>query len=757
MAGSEDILGQSIQVVWTRGLNMVTTTDKPNKRDFRKRVDHAVADESLRTALGRALPEFGRRRIAAFADQDFAGGRRQVRDLKAHAIANLPELIEQFTHEAEAVGAVVHMAATPDDARRIITELATERQAKLVVKSKSMVTEEIQLNPALEAAGLEVVETDLGEWIMQLAHEHPSHLIAPAVHKTREQVAELFSRETGRDLPPDPVELVKVARERLRQSFIDADIGISGANAAIADTGTLVIVSNEGNGRLVTTLPPVHIALVGIEKIVPTLDDAAAILKVLPRSGTGQKITSYVSFITGPSRSADIELTLTVGVHGPKELHIVLLDNGRWQARDDADLHETLHCIRCGACSNVCPPYQIVGGHVFGHIYTGPIGLVMTALHHGLENAAGPQSLCVSCNACQTVCPAEIPIPRMILDVRERVVEAFGLPLMKEAGLGRWSKPSSGQRWAGLAARASNLIADDQGIIRTIPLNSKLTEGRALIAPAKRPLREIVRREGLPDRPVLPTSRAKDMRVAFFPGCLTDRLLPDMGEAVLKVLRACGCDVWFPVDQHCCGLVAFNSGDAARGRTMAQQTIRMLEGLEVRYVLTNSTSCLAAIVHDYAHAFRNDPEWRDRAARQAEKLIDFTTFIDEIARLDPADFPRVAETQPVTYHDACQSANALGLGEGARRIICDLLGYELREMIDSKVCCGFGGSFAIDYPQVSSAILGKKLGNIEDTAAEIVVSDNPGCLMQIRGGFAARSGRTRVLHLAQLMVERLPV
>lgn len=735
---------------------MVTTAGKPNKRDFRRRVDRAVADESLRTALGRALPEFGRRRIAAFADQDFPMQRRRVRDLKANAIANLPDLVEQFIREAEAVGAVVHMASTSEDARRIITEIATERQAKLVVKSKSMVSEEIQLNPALEAAGLDVVETDLGEWIMQLAHEHPSHLIAPAVHKTREQVAELFSRETGQDLPPDPVELVKVARERLRQSFIDADIGISGANVAIAESGTLVIVSNEGNGRLVTTLPPVHIALLGIEKIVPTLDDATAILKVLPRSGTGQKITSYVSFVTGPSRSADIELTLTVGVHGPKELHIVLLDNGRWATREDADLHEALHCIRCGACSNVCPPYQIVGGHQFGHIYTGPIGLVMTAIHHGLDNAAGPQSLCVSCNACETVCPAEIPIPRMILDVRERVVDAFGLPPLKNAGLARWSKPSSGQRWAALASRAASLIADDEGVIRDIPLDGKLTGGRALIAPARRPLREIVRRDRFPEAPVLRSSHVKGVRVAFFPGCLTDRLLPEMGEAVLSVLRACGCDVRFPVDQHCCGLVAFNSGDDTRGRVMAKQTIRMLEGLNARYVLTNSTSCLAAIVQDYAHTFQDDPEWRARAARQAEKMIDFTTFIDEVARLDPADFPQPAQPQTVTYHDACQSANVLGLGEGARRIIIDLLGCELREMHDSKVCCGFGGSFAIDYPQVSSAILGKKLGNIKDTAAEIVVSDNPGCLMQIRGGFAARNGTTRVLHLAQLVAERLP-
>ena len=427
-------------------------------KDFQRRLDAAIDDPNLATALHRALSTFRDRRAVAFADLDFEAMRSDMHRRKADAIARLPELIEQFTQQAEAIGAVVHLARTPQDACQIIGDLAAERKVKLAVKSKSMATEEIQLNDHLESRKIDSRETDLGEWILQLAGEHPSHLIAPAIHKTREEVAQIFSKKLKiRKVPDDPKEMVKIARERLRKSFINAGMGITGANVAIADTGTIGIVTNEGNADLVSTLPPIHVAVLGVEKIVPTIDDAVAMLKLLPRSGTAQKITSYVSFITGPSRTSDIELVPVVGVHGPKEMHIVLLDNGRLQAREDPELLDTLYCIRCGACSNVCPPYQVVGGHLFGYIYTGPIGLPLTAIHHGLGNAADPQSLCVSCNACATVCPAEIPIPQLILNVRARVTEEFGLPRMKEEAFDRWTEPSEGDRWvrrASLAARA---------------------------------------------------------------------------------------------------------------------------------------------------------------------------------------------------------------------------------------------------------------------------------------------------------------
>ncbi|HEX2280340.1 MAG TPA: (Fe-S)-binding protein, partial [Thermomicrobiales bacterium] len=305
-----------------------------------------------------------------------------------------------------------------------------------------------------------------------------------------------------------------------------------------------------------------------------------------------------------------------------------------------------------------------------------------------------------------------------------------------------------------LAARASALVSDDERVIRRIPLMPDATMNRTLTAPARHPLRERIRKNGRPTTTGLPSSKAAGMKVAYFPGCLIDRVLPEMGEAVLDVLEACGCDVSFPPDQHCCGLIALNVGDRVRGRKMAEQTIRMLEGVDADVIVTNSTSCLAAIAQDYQLLFQDDPEWRDRARVQAARLTEFSSFIVDVAHINPEDLPAAAP-QTVTVHDACQSANALGLGAASRQIVTDLLGYDLREMRDSTVCCGFGGSFSMDYPSVSTAILGKKLHNAGETGASLIVADNPGCLMQIRGGLTARGSNMRALHVAELLAERI--
>ena len=389
------------------------------------------------------------RRDKAFESFDFEKGRADLKQRRTANLERLPELVDQFKQRLEAVGGKVHFAKDANEARDIIGQICwnagsgrASRARMVVTKVKSMASEEIELNPYLEGLGMEVVETDLGERMVQLTHTHPSHLIAPAIHLTKEDAARVF----GTDATVEAIQLH--VRESLRQKFIDASVGISGANMAIAETGTVVIVTNEGNADLTTTLPPVHIALFGIDKLVATLDDAVAVLRMLPRSGTGQVMSSYVNWITGPSRSADIEQSLTIGVHGPREMHCVILDNGRETMRQDPVFRDALTCIRCGACSNACPPFMAVSGHQFGHIYTGPIGLVLTPFHHGMDAADLPNTLCTQCNACQDICPVDIPLPRQILEHRRSGRKS----LRKRAVLGVWKRPEVADRLMRTAA-----------------------------------------------------------------------------------------------------------------------------------------------------------------------------------------------------------------------------------------------------------------------------------------------------------------
>ncbi|MBI2886587.1 MAG: LUD domain-containing protein [Chloroflexi bacterium] len=763
-------------------------------RPFKQRLRQALDSPNLEVALERALTRFRELRAASFAPGEFQERRRDLARRKTDFVQRLPELVERFKAEAEAVGAVVHLARDAQEACRIVGRLARERGVKLVVKSKSMATEEIGLNAYLEERGVRAVETDLGEWIIQLAGEHPSHLIAPAVHKTKEEVAELFSRVTQQEIPPDIEQLVQVARREMRQAFIEADMGVTGTNIAIAESGTLVLVTNEGNGRLVSALPPVHVAILGVEKIVPTLEDAAAVLRLLPRSATGQKLSVYTSFITGPSRTGDIELSMTTGVHGPKEVHIILLDNGRWAAREDPELWETLRCIRCGACSNVCPSYQAVGGHAFGYVYTGPIGLIFTAQHHGLENAAGPQSLCASCNACETVCPVEIPLPRLILEVRQRWVAQEGLPWAKRTALEAFAKPEAFQRWLAIGRFVQGPFKQADGFLRvpftpgfrSLPALPELTLHQRMAG--RRPEPAEGRQPAMAD-PRLAGSPVEAKRVALFGGCITNLLYPEMGEAVAAVLEALGAQVDYPQEQWCCGLALLNAGDRAGGLPLARQTIEVLERCGADYIVSGAASCVVAIQQDYPELFKHEPEWRARAEAVGKRLVDFTSFLERVAGLskvvrEPLMVSRVypelvlsnveglAEGnherslgQNVTYHDACQSLNCLGLKEEGRRLL-RAAGIEVAEMQDSGVCCGFGGSFSLDHPEVSERLLRRKLRNILATGAATVVADNPGCILHLRGGLDAQlrvlreageavPDRVRVLHLAELLAEGL--
>jgi iron-sulfur cluster protein len=715
-----------------------------SKTEFKRRLDRALGSDRLRTALRRALPALGERRDARIREVDWEGLRADLTLRKAKAIDDLPALVERFTVEAEAVGAKVYRAVDAEEARRIVTAICRAKKAKLVVKSKSMATEEIGLTDHLEAQGIHAVETDLGEWIIQLAGERPSHLIAPAIHKTREEVAQLFAKVVGHPVPDDTASLVAIARKELRQSFLDADIGITGGNALIAETGTLMLVTNEGNADLATTLPAVHIAVVGIEKIVPTLDDAIAIVKLLARSATGQKITSYTQFITGPSRSADIELKTQIGVHGPKELHFVLLDNGRTAMRDDPLFRDALRCIRCGACSNVCPSYLEVGGHVFGHIYTGPIGLVVSPWHHGIESVAHEQAMCMGCNACDTVCPVSIPLAALITDVRAKAAEKTGMPWTKRLFLRQWSTPERIDRLTGWLATFQNPLRRD-GNVR-LPFGP-IAQEKSLPAVADRPLHYRAR-EVTQTNPAAPVTR-----VAIFPSCIIDRFLPGAGYAAARVLQAMGAEIHVVEGRRCCGLPQLNGGDRATAMAMAQAAIEALERVDADRIVIPSSSCAITIAQDYARMLAAEPGWAERARRLAGRITAFTPFAASLARERGVRGRGLALR--ATYHDACQSANVLGIHEEPRALLRDVAGVEIVEMAESSVCCGFGGSFSFEYPEVASRVLERKLENIEATGVDCVIADNPGCLTHLRGALDTRHKETRVRHIAEVLWESL--
>ncbi|HSB73954.1 MAG TPA: LutB/LldF family L-lactate oxidation iron-sulfur protein [Candidatus Methylomirabilis sp.] len=408
----------------------------------------AIEDQHLQAALDVVTGRFTTLRRDAFRGvPDPDGLRQRAKAIKERTLSELGRHLERLAVECHRAGTAVHVAADAGECREIVLGLARARGVRSVVKSKSMVTEEVHLNAALEAAGIGVAETDVGEWIVQLAGESPSHIIAPAIHKTKEQVAALFSAATGESLPPDPEMLTAAARRALREKFLRADMGISGANFAVAETGTIVLVTNEGNDRLVTTLPRIHVAIMGMEKVVPSLVDLMVFLEILARSATGQKMSVYTNLLRGPRRPGDGE--------GPEEVHLIILDNGR-SRQVGGPLEESLQCLRCGACLNVCPVYKEVGGHTYEATYPGPIGILVTSfLGDSPKNLSGASTLC---GACLEVCPVQMDIPRMLLDLRREAGEKHHVGYGERLAFGAAAAVMESPALYRLAARLARVL-----------------------------------------------------------------------------------------------------------------------------------------------------------------------------------------------------------------------------------------------------------------------------------------------------------
>jgi L-lactate dehydrogenase complex protein LldF len=462
-----------------------------SSNEFKQAASRKLADPKVQKALRNAKGKLVVARAKVILELDnFEEIREDAARIRDFALLNMDVLLEEWEKRATAAGTIVHWAETAKEVNDLVIEIARKHQVRKIIKSKSMLGEETNLNHALEEAGLDVRETDLGEYIIQQFGETPSHIIAPAVHKSKDDIADLFAEKHKRPRLDDITALTHEAREILRPHFLDADMGISGANFLVAETGSSMIVTNEGNGRMTTTMPRVHVAITGVEKVVPTLEDVSSLLRLLTRSATGQSISNYLSFTTGPKRAEDKD--------GPGEFHVIIVDAGRTKILA-SEIREALRCIRCGACMNHCPVYQNIGGHAYGWVYPGPIGSILTPAYQGIEKAIDLPNAATLCNQCGVVCPVKIPLPDLMRKLREQQVEKNLRPWTERAGLRVWAWMAARPRIYGafvrIASRMGKWLGDRGGLLHRLPgAGAEWTSGRDLPAPRGKTFRELYAR-----------------------------------------------------------------------------------------------------------------------------------------------------------------------------------------------------------------------------------------------------------------------
>ncbi len=704
------------------------------KKEFRKSINKALHNANLTGALGRFSETYRTSRAKAYEGIDFEALRTRIAELKSYAASHLDVLTELFTTNAEAKGAKVFRTNSPEKVREYILRIARENGVENVVKSKSMASEEIHLNPFLEEHGISVSETDLGEWIIQLAGQRPSHMVLPAIHMTKEEVAELFSKEVHERLGTDIPRLVKVARSQLRSKFLNAEMGITGANMAVAGTGSIVIFTNEGNARLVTTLPKIHVAIIGVEKLVAGFEDIVPVMTALPRSATAQLLTSYVSIITGGVPNTDGSV---------KDLHIILMDNRRSEMAGDPKFKQALQCIRCASCLNVCPVFRLVGGHVFGKVYTGGIGTILTAWFDELKKSEDIQSLCIQCGNCKEICPAKIDIPDMILELRRRLAKEEGTSLAQKAIFSVVNNRRLFHSMLRTAALAQKPFAKG-GLIRHLPLFlSDLTEFRSLPAIADVPFRDKFMQIRQP--------KLKEKAV-FFAGCLIDFAYTGTGEAVVRILNKAGIEVLFPDKQTCCGAPARYSGAYEVAAQNAVDNIETLLNEDAGYIISACPTCTVALKHEFINTFESlgKGDWLSRAREVSGRAMDLSTLLKKLVDEGRLTLKKGQQPGKFTYHDSCHLKRTLNV-HGQPRELLKKAGFELTEMFESDMCCGMGGSYSFKLPEISTPILQRKLQNIKDASVPIVATDCPGCVMQIRGGFDKEGTAINVIHTAELL------
>jgi iron-sulfur cluster protein len=706
--------------------------------EYRKEIDSALQDEFLRRTLDTFAVAYRANRETIFKDVDERTLIGQIAEARDNACKRMEELYLQFKEQAEKRGVHVHRAKDAAEANEIIARIAKENNVKKIVKSKSMTAEETQLNDRLLADHLTVDETDLGEWIIQLRHEGPSHMVMPAIHLSRYQVADDFSKVTGTKQDSDVQKLVKVARVQLRRKFIQADMGISGCNFAIAENGTITTVTNEGNARMVTTLPRVHVAIAGLDKLTPTLDEALTALLVLPRNATAQRLTTYVTWMCGAGPCA-------ANPDDKKILHVVFVDNGRTEIAKDPLFSQIFRCVRCGACANVCPVYRLVGGHKMGYIYIGAIGLILTYFFHGKDKAKVLCQNCVGCEACKSVCAGGIDLPMLIREIRSRLTDEQGSDVQAALLSSVMKNRKLFHSLLKFAKYAQKPFTGGTQYQRHLPAMFLGKHGfKALPAIAAKSFRD-----RWPE--IAHHAQSPKFRVAVFGGCAQDFVYPEQLEDAVKVLTVGGAEVDFPLEQSCCGLPLEMMGQRKTAMEVAEQNVRAFANKNYDAIITLCASCASHFKHNYQSLLAAKPELFAKTKEFTEKIIDFSSFIHEKMGLTAEKFNNSG--QQVTYHASCHLCRGLGVTDAPRELIKAAANYVPCD--EEDVCCGFGGSYSMKFPEISAKLLENKLNNIRKTGATRMVVDCPGCVMQLRGGMEKQGIGIKVDHMADLLAETL--
>jgi len=663
----------------------------------------------------------------------------RLRSIKAHSIANLDSLLESATASLRNKGFKVYIAPDPQAALAYIASIVNQ---SLIVKSKSNAAKEIGLVEALLARDNKVVETDLGDRIVQLSNSHASHSLAPAIHMTVERVAEIFTQDLGQPLPADAEVLVAAARESLRTYLVTADVGLSGANAIAADTGSIVVMENEGNIRAVTSLPKVHIAVAGIEKIVPTLEDALTVVRAASVFGVGQDFGTYASVISGPGRVFDFEGEEFLSGSGPEEVHLVLLEHGRREAIAEG-CAESLYCINCGSCLNFCPVYREVGDQ-YGDKYLGGRGVITAAFTKGLAGAEeSGLSLCLNCQTCIEACPSQINTPAMINRLRAKTVAEHGLPpLWGTAFRQVLAKEKNLEKAVGMGRKVQGLIFSQQEEGQKARLPIGLDYRRLVPALAPRSFRSC--------RPetVKPESAKLKGRVAFFIGCMINYANLSIGEAVLAVLGKEGIEVEIPSGQGCCGLLMYLNGDIESARAAARANIAAFSAAGADTIVVACATCGSFLTHYMTELFPPGDPLAQKAKALAARVQDISLYLSGLegkeSELSPVNMS-------VTYHEPCHLGRGQGIKEEPRLLLQSIPGLEFREMTDVDSCCGFGGTCSLKQYELSERVRGHKLAAIGATGAQAVTAGCPGCLTHLADGMHQEGMKVKAYHPIELL------